>query len=151
MPPGVRNGGDVRKRNFIDFWLKSIFPKSNFETLDDNPIKFRIDNPSCLRYLELYQTRTILLPLIALNLDPRCIIPVIKNCLFQIADGRPTDEEVNYKEAYELLYWLEDHSEIAAQHQNIYLKIKEVLADDYLDNVEAVEMKHLLGSFLKTV
>jgi hypothetical protein len=27
--------------------------------------------------------------------------------------GILADDEVNYKEAYELLYWLEDHSEIA--------------------------------------
>ncbi len=65
-----------------------------------------------------------------------------------IVMGILADEKVNYKEAYELLYWLEDHSEIAAQYRNIYMKIKEVLADDYLDNVEAVEMKRLLEKFL---
>jgi DNA polymerase-3 subunit epsilon len=31
--------------------------------------------------------------------------------------GILADDEVNYKEAYELLYWLEDHTEIAKQHQ----------------------------------
>lgn len=68
-----------------------------------------------------------------------------------IVTGILADEEVNYKEAYELLYWLEDHSEIAAQHQDIYMKTKEVLADDYLDNIEAVEMKRLLENFLKNL
>ena len=58
---------------------------------------------------------------------------------------------MNYKEAYELLYWLEDHNEIAEQHQNIYLKTKEVLEDDHLDKIEAIEMKTLLDNILKTL
>ncbi len=65
--------------------------------------------------------------------------------------GILADDEVNYKEAYELLYWLEDHTEIAEQHQNIYLKTKEVLEDDHLDRVEAIEMKTLLDNVLKTL
>ena len=63
--------------------------------------------------------------------------------------GILADDEVNYKEAYELLYWLEDHTEIAVQHKNIYLKTKEVLYDDHLDKVEAIEMKFLLDDVLK--
>ena len=39
-----------------------------------------------------------------------------------IVMGILADDEVNYKEAYELLYWLEDHKEIAEQHQYIYIK-----------------------------
>ena len=68
-----------------------------------------------------------------------------------IVMGILADDEVNYKEAYELLYWLEDHPEIAAQHQNIYVKTKEVLEDDHLDNLEAVEMKHFLNNSLKNL
>jgi DNA polymerase III subunit epsilon len=63
--------------------------------------------------------------------------------------GILADDEVNYKEAYELLYWLEDHRELAEQHQNLYLKTKEVLEDDYLDRFEALEMKNLLHNILK--
>lgn len=63
--------------------------------------------------------------------------------------GILADDKVDYKEAYELLYWLEDHTEIAKQHQNIYLKTKEVLDDDHLDNIEAIEMKTLLYNVLK--
>ena len=62
--------------------------------------------------------------------------------------GILADDEVNYKEAYELLYWLEDHVEIAKQYQNIYLKTKEVLDDDHLDKIEAREMKTLLKDVL---
>ena len=62
--------------------------------------------------------------------------------------GILADDEVNYKEAYELLYWLEDHSEIAERHRKVYMKTKEVLEDDYLDNVEAIEMKHILKNIM---
>ena len=65
--------------------------------------------------------------------------------------GILADDEVNYKEAYELLYWLEDHIEVAKQHQNIYLKTKEVLDDDYLDRIEAKEMKTLLNNVLRNL
>jgi hypothetical protein len=65
--------------------------------------------------------------------------------------GILADDEVNYKEAYELLYWLEDHTEAAEQHQNIFLKTKEVLEDDHLDRIEAIEMKTLLNNVLKTL
>ena len=68
-----------------------------------------------------------------------------------LARGILADDEVNYKEAYELLYWLEDHVEIAKQYQSIYLKTKEVLDDDYLDKIEAREMKTLLDNVLKTL
>ena len=65
--------------------------------------------------------------------------------------GILADDEVNYKEAYELLYWLEDHIEIAKQHQNVYLKTKEVLYDDHLDRIEAKEMKALLNNVLRNL
>ena len=65
--------------------------------------------------------------------------------------GILADDEVNYKETYELLYWLEDHNEIAKQHQNIYLKTKEVLEDDHLDRLEALEMKTLLNNVLRNL
>jgi DNA polymerase-3 subunit epsilon len=65
--------------------------------------------------------------------------------------GILADDEVNYKEAYELLYWLEDHSDIAAQHQDIYIKTKGILEDDHLDNIEVIEIKHILNNLLKNL
>ena len=65
--------------------------------------------------------------------------------------GILADDKVDYKEAYELLYWLEDHTEVAKQHQNIYLKTKEVLDDDHLDRFEAEEMKTLLDNVLRNL
>ncbi|MBA5941899.1 MAG: hypothetical protein H0M93_00980 [Methanophagales archaeon] len=61
------------------------------------------------------------------------------------------DDEVNYKEAYELLYWLEDHVKVAKKHPNIYLKTKEVLDDDHLDRYEAKEMKAILNNVLRNI
>jgi len=63
--------------------------------------------------------------------------------------GILADEQVNYKEAYELLYWLEDHTETCKQQQNFYLKIKEVLDDDHLDCIEATEIKIFLEQALR--
>lgn len=63
--------------------------------------------------------------------------------------GILADDLVNYKEVYELRYWLEDHTETGKQYQNLYLKIKEVLDDDYLDCIEATEIKMFLEHTLR--
>lgn len=63
--------------------------------------------------------------------------------------GILADGEVNYKEAYQLLYWLEDHHKIAEKYEYLYQVTREVLEDDILDEKEALEMKSLLESFLK--
>ena len=65
--------------------------------------------------------------------------------------GILADDEVNYKEAYQLLYWLEDHIYIANKHKHLYMKTLEVLADDYLDNDEAVQLKKMLKNTLKNM
>jgi DNA polymerase-3 subunit epsilon len=66
-----------------------------------------------------------------------------------LARGILADDEVDYKEAYELLYWLEDHIEFSKQHQHLYSGTKEVLDDDHLDRIEAIEIKMLLEQTLK--
>jgi DNA polymerase-3 subunit epsilon len=63
--------------------------------------------------------------------------------------GILADQVVNYKEAYELLYWLEDHTAISNIHSNFHSKMKEVLCDDRLDNIEAKEIKMFLENTLK--
>ena len=68
-----------------------------------------------------------------------------------IVMGILADDEVNYKEAYELLYWLEDHVEVAKKHPNIYLKTREFLDDDHLDRYEAKEMKAILNNVLRNI
>jgi len=68
-----------------------------------------------------------------------------------ILKGILANEQVNYKEAYELLYWLEDHTETGKQYQNLYFKIKEVLDDKHLDCIEATEIKIFLENTLKEI
>lgn len=58
--------------------------------------------------------------------------------------GILADEEVNYKEAFALLYWLEDHPVIAAKNKDLYLKTKKMLSDNHLDSIEASAFKNLL-------
>lgn len=66
----------------------------------------------------------------------------------EMIKGILADDEVNYKEVYELLYWLEDHDEFAKQHQALYLKTKQVMDDDHLAYIEATEIKMLLEKTL---
>jgi DNA polymerase-3 subunit epsilon len=66
-----------------------------------------------------------------------------------ILKGILADQIVNYKEAYELLYWLEDHTAISKNYQNLYIKIKEVLDDEHLDCIEASEIKLSLENTLR--
>lgn len=80
------------------------------------------------------------------------MLPNLRGDIFEfkgLAKGILADDEVDYKEAYELLYWLEDHIEFAKQHQELYLKTKEVLDDDHLDCVEAIEIKMYLEKTLR--
>lgn len=55
----------------------------------------------------------------------------------RLVAGILADDEVSYKEAYELLYWLEDHRQTASQFPALYSTAKKVLEDDKLDSLEA--------------
>ncbi len=63
--------------------------------------------------------------------------------------GILADNEVNYKEAYSLLYWLEDHPGGKQSHNDLYCLLKNVLADDHLDSIEAMRIKLSLEHTLK--
>lgn len=63
-----------------------------------------------------------------------------------LAKGILADEEVNYKEAYELLYWLEDHDLFSTQHQNLNLLTRKALGDDCFNSLE---IKTVLEKTLK--
>ncbi len=58
--------------------------------------------------------------------------------------GILADDDVNYKEAYELLYWLEDRASIASQFKALYSGTKTMLGDELLDSLEAEALKRLL-------
>lgn len=65
--------------------------------------------------------------------------------------GILADEEVNYKEVYEFLYWLDEHEAIARQYRHIHARAREVLEDDQLDVLEATEMEILFSQALKDI
>jgi DNA polymerase III subunit epsilon len=68
-----------------------------------------------------------------------------------LAKGILADDEVNYKEAYELLYWLEDHTGVLKICDDLYIKTKQVLEDDKLDDEEALELRNVLRKTLEFV
>lgn len=63
--------------------------------------------------------------------------------------GIMADEEVNYKEAYELLYWLHDHTVTASLHSELYATVQQVLEDDRLDHLEAEQLRLVLSATLQ--
>ena len=54
------------------------------------------------------------------------------------------DNKVDYKEAYELLYWLEDNPAFAEEHSQLWDTVREVLDDDQLDDFEAGRLYEIL-------
>ena len=58
--------------------------------------------------------------------------------------GVLADDEINYKEAFGLLYWLEDHHAAAERNAGLYRKLKSFLNDQVLDAYEAMELKSIL-------
>lgn len=58
--------------------------------------------------------------------------------------GVLADDEVNYKEAFGLLYWLEDHDAVAERNSGLYRKLKSLLNDNVLEAHETVELKSIL-------
>ncbi len=63
--------------------------------------------------------------------------------------GILADNEVNYKEAYELLYWLQDHNQTTQQFPELFLAVRQVLEDDELDHIEADLLRRMLNSAAK--
>lgn len=60
--------------------------------------------------------------------------------------GITADDEVNYKEAYELLYWMEDHPTTVRRFEGLYRSLRHMLQDDDLDALEACSLHNLLRS-----
>ena len=54
------------------------------------------------------------------------------------------DDIVDYKEAYQLFYWLEDHEEIAKEYEELTETTRRFLEDDILDNIEAKALRMML-------
>jgi DNA polymerase-3 subunit epsilon len=54
------------------------------------------------------------------------------------------DDIVDYKEAYQLFYWLEDHEEIAKEYEELTETTRRFLEDDILDSIEAKALRMML-------
>jgi DNA polymerase-3 subunit epsilon len=65
--------------------------------------------------------------------------------------GILADDEVNYKEALALVYWLEDHPRYADQYRPLLHEIGRFLEDGELDKLEAVQTKEHLQLVLSQV
>ncbi|NQT92967.1 MAG: hypothetical protein HQ559_09410 [Lentisphaerae bacterium] len=63
-----------------------------------------------------------------------------------LVSGILDDDAVEYKEAYQLLYWLEDHPHIADSHRELLAAVQAALADDHLDACEANMLRAVLRS-----
>lgn len=59
------------------------------------------------------------------------------------------DQEVNYKEAYALLYWLDDHPAIADKNRWLYDILNKALKDNKLDKQEQLQIKNHLQQLVK--
>ena len=54
------------------------------------------------------------------------------------------DEQVDYKEAYQLMYWLEDHRDESAEMDSLLSLIKSTLDDDVLEEIEGEAIHGIL-------
>jgi DNA polymerase III subunit epsilon len=62
----------------------------------------------------------------------------------RLATGILADSRVDYKEAYELLYWLEDNPAFAEEYSRLRDTVREVLDDGHLDDFEAGRLYEIL-------
>jgi DNA polymerase III subunit epsilon len=69
--------------------------------------------------------------------------------LVGLAKGIIADDEVNYKEVSELLYWLEDHRNQATHLSDLSDNIKTALRDGTIDDLEESEIKKHLESIIR--
>ncbi|HOI15933.1 MAG TPA: exonuclease domain-containing protein [Geobacteraceae bacterium] len=65
--------------------------------------------------------------------------------------GVLADDQVNYKEAYSLLYWLEDHPGGKQPYDDLYYSLKVALADNQLDSLEATNVKTIMAHIIRDV
>jgi DNA polymerase III epsilon subunit-like protein len=66
----------------------------------------------------------------------------------QLAADILKDDIVDYKEAYQLLYYFEEHPELMKEYGKFYMDIKGCLADDHLDNIESDRIRNGLTKII---
>ncbi len=69
---------------------------------------------------------------------------------FGFIKGVLSDNVINYKEAYELLYYLEDNPMLCKKYDYLYDELGDALDDDHLDESESIQIKFMLENLLKT-
>jgi DNA polymerase-3 subunit epsilon len=85
-----------------------------------------------LKLLDLDQEKTLISPC-----DSRISFKGLISSILE-------DDIVDYKEAYQLIYWLEDHKEIAKEYEELTETTRRFLEDDMLDNIEAKALRMML-------
>jgi len=91
---------------------------------------------------------------IFLNLQPEGVPDTLqpptvsKNGFSCLATDILEDKIVDYKEAYALLYWLEDNCAFANSHIELWNTVIEVLEDDVLTDDEAIRLKSIIEDTL---
>lgn len=59
------------------------------------------------------------------------------------------DDQVDYKEAYQLMYWLEDNRDESAEMESLLSLIRETLADAFLQEIEGEQIQERLKLVLR--
>ena len=54
------------------------------------------------------------------------------------------DDQVDYKETYQLMYWLEDHRHESAEMESLLSLIRETLDDAFLEEIEGAQIQAML-------
>ena len=59
------------------------------------------------------------------------------------------DDQVDYKEAYQLMYWLEDNRDESAEMESLLSLIRETLEDAFLEEIEGAQIQARLKLVLR--
>ena len=59
------------------------------------------------------------------------------------------DDQVDYKEAYQLMYWLEDHRDESTESESLLFLIRETLEDAFLEEIEGAQIQARLKLVLR--
>ena len=65
--------------------------------------------------------------------------------------GIIADDGINYKEAYSLLYWFEDHHEVSENHLELYQTVKEFCSDKEISNFEEAILIEMINDEINNI
>ena len=70
---------------------------------------------------------------------------------YGLISGIIADEQVNYKEAYNLLYWMEDNPDVAAEYSPVFCALKNFCSDGEIDQNEERILIRMLENERKNI